>query len=566
MKKIPTGISDFKKLIEDEYMYIDKTTLVKKLLDDGSQVFLFPRPRRFGKTLTMSMLDRYFNVEYKEEKDLFYGLKINNQGEEYLKHKNKYPVIFISLKDIKPKTWEEAKNKLKQIIAEMYEKKIYIYDSLYEHEKKVFMQIINKEADISEYENALKNLTKYLERYYGEKVIVLIDEYDGVIENSFLEEYYDDCIRFLRALLSSGLKDNTALKFGVLTGILRVSQEGILSELNNLTVYNVLSTSMEEFFGFTEKEVEESLAKYNLEDKLEQVKLWYNGYKFGNIQIYNPWSIINFLKTNGVFDTYWAKTSSNSLLNRILSLTKLANLKTLQSLIEGEPLKVDIDTDIVYNNLDTQTSLFSFLLMTGYVTTTEKVEETIRTYSVKVPNEEIKIIFKQIILKWINSSNADINTSIVQMLQKNILENNYIEFQENLAKTLLKATSYYDDNESFYHGFMLMLLVTFGDNYEVTSNKEAGFGRYDLLLTKKDKSFAAIFELKHTTRKEREKEIEQGIEQNITYLENLADIAIKQVKENKYYTDVVENGYKNINIYGIGFNTKNVELKFESIV
>ena len=390
MKKLPIGIDDFKKLREKNAYYIDKTKYIEKILDDISEVKLFTRPRRFGKTLNMLTLKYFFDIENKEEnRKLFKNLYIENS--EYFKEQGQYPVIFISLKGLKEKTWENCFNEIKALISKLYNEFEFIKKVLNESELNIFDKIWLKKDD-GEYTNALKNLTSFLYKYYKKEVILLIDEYDAPLINAYEYGYYDEAILFFKVFYGEALKTNLYLKTGIMTGIIRVIKAGIFSDLNNLKVYSILDKEYSDFFGFTQEEVKKALEDFNIEYELPEVKSWYDGYKFGNSEVYNPWSILNFLHHKEL-EAYWVKTSSNFLIKEVLKNVNLDVKESLENLFNGENVEEVITGNSDLSSLLSYHDIWELLLFSGYLTIDKKIDK--KLYSLRLPNREIKELFKK---------------------------------------------------------------------------------------------------------------------------------------------------------------------------
>ncbi len=545
IKNIPIGIDDFKELIENNYCYVDKTDLIEDILNRGSKVNLFPRPRRFGKTLTISMLDNYFNIKKKEEnKKLFDGLKIENASSDVKEAQGKYPVISLNLKGVKDVSWEKEYFLLQEKLSNLYRENREVMEVLDDKEKKDYMDIINQTAKEGLYVVSLRNLSKYLKRYYKQPVIILIDEYDAPIENGFINGFYDDVINFMRNFLGEALKTNDNLKFACLTGILRVSKESIFSGLNNIVIYSILDEQYSEYFGFLPKEVDMLLDEYGIENK-EEVKKWYDGYNFGGTEIYNPWSILNVLKRK-VIQPYWVNTGGTALLENMLKNAGGDVKKDLEDLIEGKIIESALNENIVYSEISaSRENILNFLLMCGYLT----VEETwlqIDTImgKLKIPNMEVGVAFKTIVKRWFEENNA--RKEVVDF-QRAILGNDKELAEIILNQLMLKSISYFDNVENFYHGFVLGLLVDMGEKYIVESNRESGYGRYDMKIEKRDGTLGIILEFK--TVQEEDK------------MEEMAQKALEQIEEKAYYNDMKERGITNIFKYGIAFNNKKVVMR-----
>ena len=544
-KLVPIGIDNFKELIENDYCYVDKTDLIEEILGRGAKVNLFPRPRRFGKTLTISMLDNYFNIKKKEENiNLFKGLKVENASTVVKEAQGKYPVISLNLKGVKDTTWDGGYEAIRILISKLYQKNMEVLPYLREIEKEVFNKIIRFEASKKEYEYSLKDLSEYLMRCYKQPVIILIDEYDAPIENGFISGFYDDIINFMRNFLGEALKTNDNLKFACLTGILRVSKESIFSGLNNLEIFSVLDEQYSEYFGFLPQEVDMLLDEYRIENK-EEVKKWYDGYNFGGTEIYNPWSILNVLKRK-VIQPYWVNTGGTALLENMLKNASGDVKKDLEDLIEGKNVTCSLNENIVYSEIDgSRTNILNFLLMCGYLTlVSRKRNEEIITGKLKIPNLEVKLAFISIVNRWFEINNA--RKEVVDF-QKAILENDKELAEIILNQLMLKSISYFDNVENFYHGFVLGLLVDMGEKYIVESNRESGYGRYDMKIEKRDGTIGIILEFKTV--------------QDEDKMEEMALKALEQIEEKSYYNDMKERGITNIFKYGIAFNNKKIVMR-----
>ena len=540
MKKLPIGIDDFKKLIEKNAYYIDKTEYIEKILDDISEVKLFIRPRRFGKTLNMLTLKYFFDIENKEEnRKLFKNLYIEKS--EYFKEQGQYPVIFISLKGLKEKTWENCFNEIKALISKLYNEFEFIKKVLNESELNIFDKIWLKKDD-GEYINALKNLTSFLYKYYKKEVILLIDEYDAPLINAYEYGYYDEAILFFKVFYGEALKTNLYLRTGIMTGIIRVIKAGIFSDLNNLKVYSILDKEYSDFFGFTQEEVKKALEDFNIEYELPEVKSWYDGYKFGNSEVYNPWSILNFLQHKEL-EAYWVKTSSNFLIKEALKNTNLDVKESLENLFNGENVEEVITGNSDLSSLLSYHDIWELLLFSGYLTIDKKIDK--KLYSLRLPNREIKELFKDEFIDISFGESQFIKT--MESLKRNKLE----DFEKNLQKILLNSTSYQDTkNEDFYHGLILGMTLYLDSQYYVTSNKESGLGRYDVTIEPKNKNNKGyILEFKVTKNEEN--------------LEKEAKQAIEQIISKKYDVSLKERGIKDIIILGVAFCGKLVKVSYQ---
>ena len=543
MKKIPIGVDDFKKLIENNALYIDKTKFITELLDDAAEVKLFIRPRRFGKTLNMSTLKYFFDIKNaSENRKLFNGLDIEKSV--YISEQGKYPVIFISMKGIKTKNWEYCLYDLKGFIGDLYNEFEYIREVLNESELNTFNKIWLKE-DIAEYKNALKILTTYLYKYYKKEVILLIDEYDTPLITSYKYGYYDEALPFFKVFYGEALKTNPYLKMGVMTGIIRVIKAGIFSDLNNLRVYSILNRQYSDFFGFTQSEVENALKYFSIENEIPEVKSWYDGYKFGDSDVYNPWSILNFL-TDKKLIPYWIDTSNNFLINQILKSVNSDTMETLQKLFSGESIEENINGNSDLSVLLGDEEVWELLLFSGYLTIDEKIgEDYENVYTLRLPNREVKEFFKQ---KFID---INFGESLFRNTMESLKKNKIEDFEKYLQNILLRSTSFNDiKNEDFYHGLILGMSLFLDKDYYVNSNKESGLGRYDIIIEPKNKNNRG-FILEFKVVKEKED------------LNKVSKEAIEQIINKKYDTQLKERGIKDITLVGIAFFKKLLKVSYK---
>ena len=544
MKKgIGVGIEDFKKIIEEDCYYFDKTNYIEELLKDRTEIKLFTRPRRFGKTLNMTTLKYFFDVRNTEEnRKLFKDLYIEKS--EYFKEQGQYPTIFITLKDTKKNNWEECFSKIKIILRDLYGEHNYIKDKLSINEKEEYDKILFKK-DEAEYDNALLNLTKYLYNYYQKKVVLLIDEYDSPLITANQFNYYKEAINFFRDFLSSALKTNSNLKMGVLTGIVQVAKEGIFSGLNNVKTYNILGDKFETFFGLSEEEVENALKYFGMTYEIEEVKKWYDGYKFGNSEVYNPWSIINYLRTKEL-QAYWVNTSDNALIYDNLKNSTVDVFKDLEALFEGKAIKKEISPFFTFEELSKFDGIWQLMVYNGYLKINEKLSND--EYMIKIPNYEIQTFFKKgFIDKFLVSGNY------FNPMMDALLDGDIEEFERRLQNIFLVNTSFYDlKGEKVYHSLFLGMLIWLRDKYEVKSNGERGHGRYDAMLIPLDKVKPAyVFEFK--------------VSKTIKELSAKAEEALEQIKEKQYDVGLKDLGITKIYRIGIAFKGKNVKVKYEII-
>ena len=558
-KKLPIGISNFKEIIEDEYYYFDKTEFIENLFEEVSKIKLFTRPRRFGKTLNMSMIKYFFDIENKNEnKKLFENLKISEN--EYFEKQGTAPVISISFRNYDESSWGNGFEMIKNTISDLYDEFEFVKENLSARKKEKYDSILFNRATEATWKVSLLDLTKYLYEYYGKKVVVLIDEYDQPIIDSYVKGYYQEAISFFKTFYGVVLKDNNYLEMGIMTGILRVAKENIFSGLNNLRVHTILDNRFTEYFGITESEVEKALKDFNLEFELQDVQKWYNGYLFGDIKVYNPWSIINFLNDEKL-KPYWVNTSGNELIKLYLKKLKNEIFDDFSKLLNREEIYKRINENMTFSNLESNYSknIWNLFFHSGYLTLAKKIEDDGMCY-LKIPNEEILKMFSEMFIeiyfedyeKFLYMSNA-------------LREGNISEFEKHLKEVLLENVGIFDVSgiyrEQFYHGLMLGIILTLKNEYEITSNNFAGKGRYDLLLKPKNlekRKEGIILELKVVNAMENLSE-----DKIFEKLENECDIALQQI-EDKEYDSVLKNaGVENILKIGIAFFGKEVAVKFD---
>ena len=552
-KAVPVGIEDFKELIQDEYYYVDKTLLIDEMLMNKSKVTLFTRPRRFGKTLNMSMLKYFFDVKDKEEnKKLFENLKVSDS--EYMSEQGKYPVIFVSLKDLKEDTWEECLESIKDIMYKIFNEYSFLREKLNIVEKRQFDKIWEITGNERNFKTSLLDLSNYLNKYYGEKVIILIDEYDAPIINAFDKGYYNEAINFFQTFYSSALKTNNSLKYGILTGITRIIKEGIFSGLNNLKVDTILNKKYSEYFGLLESEVIEMLDYFGMKYKIEEVKEWYDGYIFGESEVYNPWSIVNYID-NGEIKAYWANVSGNTLLENMLDHAGESVYDDLKRFTDGESIEKYIsDGTTIKSLLNNDDEIWQLLLYSGYLTKDEKQKEIDVTseytdvYNLRIPNKEIRKYFGNMFL------NRFFGTEVKTNILIKALENGDIrKFEKTLGEIMINMLSYFDldkEMEKIYQVFMIGLVGFLMGKYEIISNDESGYGRYDLaMIPIKSNEKAYLMEFKISKTK-------KGMEER-------AQKALKQIDEKKYDTKLKARGIKNILKIGVAFYGKEVKVVFK---
>ena len=553
MQGIGIGISDFKMLRLRNNYFIDKSMYIKDIIDNQSGVVLITRPRRFGKTLNMSMLRYYFDIKEKNNKELFNGLKIMEQDEYYTSKLGYYPVIYLTLKDVNDVNHDKMILDLKTAMINMYKEHMYLLDSnkIYDFEKQKIQDILYAREDEVLLKNAVKDLSEYLNRYYERPVILLIDEYDVPIQAAYVEGYYEDAIKFLKTFYGTTFKDNPYLEKAILTGVSRIAKESLFSGMNNFKVYTIMDNEFADDFGITEDEMKKIIKDFNIQDEEKEIKKWYDGYKIGNVEgIYNPWSILNYL-TDKELKPYWVNTSSNDLIKMILE--KSTTLKEqMERLLKDEAIEATIDLETIIVGIENkEENIWGLMLQTGYL----KVEETVsleeRRYKVKLPNNEIKDLIRGIIREWF--SNKVLGNDLRSILQ-DLVSLNLKEFEKKFRVLVEEMFSYMDVGkntaENFYHAFVLGMLVGLKDTYYVNSNRESGFGRYDIMLEPKDKNGNSfIMEFKVMENME-EKTIEDTVEN-----------AKKQIEEKRYEENLKERGFTNITKMVYAFNGK--EFKME---
>ncbi|WP_296881653.1 AAA family ATPase [Thomasclavelia sp.] len=550
MKRISTGTENFKELIDNNYYYVDKTMLIEDVISD--KVMMYNRPRRFGKTLNLSMLYYFFSNQEKENSYLFKGLNIS-KDKEILKHQNQYPVIFLTLKDMNNNNFKSQIYKFSSIISGIINKYIdRIIDSplLNYRDKSWLEKYYNVNANLDEIKEALYNISIILNKYYRKKVIILIDEYDVPLQSAYNHGYYDEMVDFLRSVFSSALKTNDALERGVLTGCLRISKESIFTGLNNFIVRNITDREASDCFGFTQEEIDKLLDYYDLIDKRNEIKDWYDGYLFGETEIYNPWSALNYIKkvlSDNQYQaiSFWANTSSNDLVKQYIENSTITMKEEFEELINGKSIIKKIVPELTYREMSFKNSMnddiYSFLLFTGYLKIKEKVYENNElvedTYKLVIPNKEVKKIYENIFMKWFEGYQRENRNEFINKL----LDGKEKDAQKILNQVLKSSISYYDNYESFYHGFMVGFLNV--DGYEVKSNRESGEGRFDLAILPMDiDDQAIIIECKHSS--------------SIKELRKDSKEASNQIIEKRYIEGLVDEGYENVIGYGISFYKK----------
>ena len=575
MKKLPIGVSDFKDMVTGNYYYVDKTLFIKEIIDRGDKILLIPRPRRFGKTLNLSMLGYFYDCcpvawdpdsNPKETrsrqststdtyiyKHLFDSLAISRAGQEYLDKMGQHPVIFLTFRLIKEKNWKACLGKIKELIQDEYARHYYLLESrtLMPHERKYFQKIIDLKGDEGNYENSLGKLLVFLSRFYNKRAVILIDEYDAPVHAGFNYGYYDDVINFMRNFLSGGLKDTDQyLEKGVVTGIMRIAKESIFSGFNNPGVYTLLSPKFSDSFGFTEEEVKTMLTDFQLLDMYDGVQLWYNGYLFGGKVIYNPWSIINFMNSGEKkCRPYWVNTSDNEIVETLLTRQGTELEEELEQLIRGESIEKAIDENIILKAaLLREDLLWSFLLMGGYLKQTDERRDAASGkifYKLSIPNEEVKITYTGIIDRYFSSK---IENKKLEIMLKALIEGDVELFEEMLQKVVHAVCSYHDfgdEPEKVYHALVAGMLTWITNTHDIKSNRESGYGRYDIMVIPHDPTRVGyVIEFKKTRKNET--------------VESAIKSALQQIEAKQYETELRERGIKHIKKLAIAFSGKEV--------
>ena len=550
---LPVGVSDYR-LASTEYYYIDKTMMLKDFIDERPMVTLFTRPRRFGKTLNMDMLRTFFEKTNEDTSKYFKDKKIWEQGEYYLSFQGKYPVIFITLKDVKHNSWDNTFANIGSIISSEYCRHSDLSKSpkLDKKQKDFYDKMVSEKFSAVDLERSLLYLSEMLKKHYGEGAVIIIDEYDTPIQSGHTNGFYDDVIAFMRNLLSGCFKDNKSLAFGFLTGILRVAKESIFSGLNNLTINSVLDNKYSEYFGFTANEVKEMAAYYSAPDKFDEVCEWYDGYRFGKTDIFNPWSVINYFSNDCEPRAFWLSTGSNDIIGEIIKEADNEIYERLSSLVNGGSFTTYIDTSVIYPQIkNNPSSIYSFLLMAGYLKVVKSSVSISGDFmcEVALPNKEISLVYRKEILQKLENL---IPQATAIAVEEAIFSGNGEKLRDIISNFLIQSVSAFDAaGENFYHGFMLGVCALFGNSY-VTSNRESGDGRYDIALSPKVNNLPGII-------------IELKAEKNCNEneLQELAKTALKQINDKKYDTELKLKGVKTIYKYGVAFSGKHVAVEAE---
>lgn len=547
-KPLPIGISDFKMAVE-EYYYVDKTLLIRDFLDNRPMVSLFTRPRRFGKTLNMDMLRVFFEKTDEDTSFYFKDKMIWKCGESYTSYQGKYPVIFLSFKDVKCSSWEDTFKQMKELIITEYQRHVELEtsDRLSIYEKEKFTKIARGEVGSVECQMSLELLSRLLAKHHEEKAVIIIDEYDTPIQQGHICGFYQDVVNFMRNLFSGGLKDNPSLAFGFMTGILRVAKESIFSGLNNITIYSILDRKYSQYFGFTKVEVQEMLKYYDANDKYEEVCEWYDGYLFGETEIFNPWSVINYIENSCFPKAFWQSTGSNDIVGEVIACATPEITEDLHRLLSGDNITTFVDTSVIYPEVQNNPySIYSFLLVAGYLRVSKIYPQHDGNYmcEVGIPNKEISYVYEKEVLNKTNQNVAAISIS------QAIFSGDTDKLQKQLDNFMVESISSFDTaNEGFYHGMMLGLCAVLSNRYQVRSNRESGLGRFDIMLIPRVKAIPAfIYEFKYTK--------DEKVDLNV-----LAEEALKQIDDKKYDAELSSFGVDNVVKIGIAFRGKTAVVK-----
>lgn len=550
-KPLPIGVSDFK-IATANYHYVDKTLMIRDFLDTKPMVSLFTRPRRFGKTLNMDMLRVYFEKTSEDTSIYFKDKQIWQCGEAYTKHQGKYPIVFLTFKDVKCRTWDETFQKIRQLISLEFIRHSELETSavLNGYEKERYRLFSGDNANEVECQMGLQLLSLLLHKHYGKECIIIIDEYDTPIQQGHTCNFYSETVNFMRNFFSGGLKDNPHLAFGFLTGILHVAKESIFSGMNNLKINSILDESYSEYFGFTKSEVKKMLEYYGIEDKYREICEWYDGYKFGNTEIFNPWSVINYISDKCFPKAFWQSTGSNEIIGEIIAAATPEINEGLYKLLCGEQITTYIDTGVIYPEVQNNPySIYSFLLVAGYLKVSAVYPQNDGNFmcDVAIPNKEIAFVYEKEILNRTNQNSVSISIS------QAVFSQDEKKLRDLLENFMLNSISSMDGaNEGFYHGMMLGLCAVLGNRYQVHSNRESGFGRFDIQLKPLVSGIPGfVFEFKHTNDKKAD-------------LESLAESALRQIDEKKYDTELLNSGITNIIKIGIAFRGKSAVVRRKS--
>lgn len=557
-RPLPIGISDFKKVIEEGYAYIDKTLLIQELIEDGTNVALIPRLRRFGKTLNLSMLRYYFEKTSSDTSHLFSSLNIW-KNPKYRELQGQFPVIFISLKDLKHSSWEQTLASFRQLISKEFDRHNYLNDEAFlsPSEKERYNKILFMEGDQSSYEDSIRFLSELLHRYHSIRAILLIDEYDTPAHSAYMGGFYNELISFLRNWLSASLKDNSSLERGVLTGILRIAKESIFSGLNNIFTFTILNETFQDKFGLLEPEVKSLLEEYDLLDQLPQIREWYDGYRIGSCEgIYNPWSVLSCIREKGRLAPYWVNTSDNALMKQLIASGSDDLKADIEDLLKNQVIEKNIEDGIIFTDLErSPESVWTLLLFSGYLSLTETPSYG-KPCKLRIPNVEVAELYRSTILDWFKNS---IHLSKYNLLLKSLISGDIDTFSRIFGDFMVSSVSIFDTSpeepEKIYHAFVLGMLLGLKDSHEVKSNRESGYGRYDVMLIPKNKNeLGIIMEFKKITSYDQMNP------------EEAAASALKQIEEKNYRQDLIDRGICKILYLGLAFKGKQCCIRSKMIV
>ncbi|SFC28145.1 AAA family ATPase [Butyrivibrio sp. YAB3001] len=553
-KSLPVGISEYVRA-QSEYYYVDKTLLIKEFLDNKPMVSLFTRPRRFGKTLNMDMLRVFFELSDQDTSAYFKDKAIWKCGEKYTKHQGKYPVIFLTFKDVKYESWEATLSKIAALLRIEFGRHSELENSpkLPAFEKEYYKKVINGNPTEVDLSSALENLSRMLYFHHGVKPIIIIDEYDTPIQEGYSQNFYDEIIGFMRNFFSGGFKDNKNLSYGFLTGILRIAQESIFSGLNNLSVNTILNEKYDNFFGFTYPEIKQLLSYYGVLDKKEELKEWYDGYRFGNEEIYNPWSVINYVANQCLPQAYWVNTGRNEIIADVIRIASEDIVEKLYSLLQGEIVIAKIEQNTVYRVLtDDPANIYSLLMVAGYLKANKKTLQDDGSFlcEVAIPNKEIAAVYKTEILSYLMEVGA-ITNATANKIAESLYSNDTAKLQKAISEYMMKSMSFYDAGaEGFYHGLFLGLIVLMDNQYKIRSNRESGDGRYDVSMFPKKKELPGIII-----------EVKWDNDLDDKALDKLAEKALEQIDDKNYETEMRDDGITDIIKFGMAFSGKHVLIK-----